>query len=243
MFDDWYTSIYNLFFTSLPVLVVGVLDQEVPPEKLLKMPALYSFGQLNRNFNLWTLGTWMFDALVHSLMIYFFAHRALAISFPFSEVSRRLWEECRRCQARGVDLDGCILPGGALLRLGYSWGRFRPTAAILCCLRVMQGWTADIWSLGTTVYTILVTVANARLGLSCTNHTVWHLVTMWGSVAIWWLFVLIYNALPPGRRSAARLTGARGVVRNHSSFPYHPTQPWPAALAPRTMSRASSTCA
>ena len=28
-FDSWYQSFYNLIFTSIPVLVVGVLDQPV----------------------------------------------------------------------------------------------------------------------------------------------------------------------------------------------------------------------
>ena len=29
LYDDWYQAFYNLLFTSLPVIVVGLLDQDV----------------------------------------------------------------------------------------------------------------------------------------------------------------------------------------------------------------------
>lgn len=29
MYDDWYHSMYNLIFTSMPVIAVGLLDQDV----------------------------------------------------------------------------------------------------------------------------------------------------------------------------------------------------------------------
>ena len=29
LFDDWYISLYNLFFTSLPLVIRGVFEQDV----------------------------------------------------------------------------------------------------------------------------------------------------------------------------------------------------------------------
>ena len=29
LYDDWYQAFYNLLFTSLPVIVAGLLDQDV----------------------------------------------------------------------------------------------------------------------------------------------------------------------------------------------------------------------
>lgn len=34
LYDDWYQAFYNLLFTSLPVIVVGLLDQDVSKVRL-----------------------------------------------------------------------------------------------------------------------------------------------------------------------------------------------------------------
>lgn len=41
LYDDWYQAFYNLLFTSLPVIVVGLLDQDVS-----KVPPLGGFQGL-----------------------------------------------------------------------------------------------------------------------------------------------------------------------------------------------------
>lgn len=34
LYDDWYQAFYNLLFTSLPVIVVALLDQDVSKVQL-----------------------------------------------------------------------------------------------------------------------------------------------------------------------------------------------------------------
>ena len=46
-----FISVYNLFYTSLPVLVLGIFDQDVNDQYSLLYPQLYRPGQLNRLFN------------------------------------------------------------------------------------------------------------------------------------------------------------------------------------------------
>lgn len=41
IYHDWYLTIYNVFFTSLPVVIMGVLDQDVSARTRLRFPALY----------------------------------------------------------------------------------------------------------------------------------------------------------------------------------------------------------
>ena len=36
-YNDWYMSCYNVFFTSLPVIALGVFDQDVSPRLCLKV--------------------------------------------------------------------------------------------------------------------------------------------------------------------------------------------------------------
>ena len=46
-----FISVYNLFYTSLPVLALGIFDQDVNDVNSLKYPKLYTPGHLNLLFN------------------------------------------------------------------------------------------------------------------------------------------------------------------------------------------------
>lgn len=46
-----YISIYNLFYTSLPVLALGVFEQDVSDKDSLEYPKLYTPGLNNTLFN------------------------------------------------------------------------------------------------------------------------------------------------------------------------------------------------
>lgn len=45
MIDQWYLIFFNLLFSSLPQLITGVLDKDVPAEMLIAVPQLYRSGQ------------------------------------------------------------------------------------------------------------------------------------------------------------------------------------------------------
>lgn len=51
VFDPMFISVYNLFYTSLPVLALGIFDQDVNDVNSLKYPKLYTPGHLNLLFN------------------------------------------------------------------------------------------------------------------------------------------------------------------------------------------------
>lgn len=51
LFNYTYITLFNLAFTSLPVILLGFLDQDVPYEVLLKIPKLYQVGIFKK---LWT---------------------------------------------------------------------------------------------------------------------------------------------------------------------------------------------
>ncbi|RZF35228.1 hypothetical protein LSTR_LSTR013949 [Laodelphax striatellus] len=51
VFDPMFIAIYNLFYTSLPVLAIGVFDQDVSEESSLLYPQLYTPGHSNLFFN------------------------------------------------------------------------------------------------------------------------------------------------------------------------------------------------
>lgn len=43
MIDQMYLMFYNLFFTSLPPLAIGVYDKTIPEDLLLARPYLYRY--------------------------------------------------------------------------------------------------------------------------------------------------------------------------------------------------------
>lgn len=46
-----YISVYNLFYTSLPVLALGVFEQDVSEKDSIEFPKLYTPGLTNELFN------------------------------------------------------------------------------------------------------------------------------------------------------------------------------------------------
>ncbi|XP_036888858.1 phospholipid-transporting ATPase VB isoform X2 [Sturnira hondurensis] len=71
MIDYWQMIFFNLFFTSLPPLVFGILDKDVSAETLLALPELYKSGQDSECYNLRTFWVSMVDAFYQSLVCFF----------------------------------------------------------------------------------------------------------------------------------------------------------------------------
>ncbi|BES87630.1 E1-E2 ATPase [Nesidiocoris tenuis] len=51
VFDPMFIAVYNLFYTSMPVLAIGVFDQDVSDKNSLMYPQLYTPGHHNLLFN------------------------------------------------------------------------------------------------------------------------------------------------------------------------------------------------
>ena len=49
--DTMLISVYNLIYTSMPVLALGILEQDVNEIKSLEYPRLYTPGLINSLFN------------------------------------------------------------------------------------------------------------------------------------------------------------------------------------------------
>ncbi|WOK96998.1 putative phospholipid-transporting ATPase 7 isoform X2 [Canna indica] len=71
IYDDWYMILFNVVLTSLPVISLGVFDQDVPSDVCLQFPALYQQGPKNLFFGWPRIIGWMFNGLYSSIIIYF----------------------------------------------------------------------------------------------------------------------------------------------------------------------------
>ena len=70
-YDDWYQSAYNVFFTSVPVIVIGLFDQDVSAKLSKAFPQLYKAGQDNAYFNVRVLSTWILTGVYQSVICFF----------------------------------------------------------------------------------------------------------------------------------------------------------------------------
>ncbi|XP_058227244.1 probable phospholipid-transporting ATPase 4 isoform X3 [Rhododendron vialii] len=71
VYDDWYMLLFNVILTSLPVISLGVFEQDVSSEICLQFPALYQQGPKNLFFNWYRIFGWMGNGLYSSVMIFF----------------------------------------------------------------------------------------------------------------------------------------------------------------------------
>jgi len=71
VYDDWFVSLYNTIYTFLPIMIVGIFEQDASAELCVKVPKLYMPGQTNEYFNKKLLVISLLMGVYHSLCIYF----------------------------------------------------------------------------------------------------------------------------------------------------------------------------
>jgi len=86
MIDQMYLMLFNLFFTSLPPVAVGVFDRDAPADLLSSSPHLYSVGRLSTVYKPHSFWVNMADALYQSLVVFYVAYGA------FNGSDMGLWE-------------------------------------------------------------------------------------------------------------------------------------------------------
>ncbi|ORX88782.1 phospholipid-translocating P-type ATPase [Basidiobolus meristosporus CBS 931.73] len=72
VYESWTISLYNVLFTVMPPMVIGVFDQFVSARMLDRYPEMYQLGQRKEFFNVKTFWGWTGNAFYHSLILFFF---------------------------------------------------------------------------------------------------------------------------------------------------------------------------
>ncbi|CAF2152631.1 BnaA01g21980D [Brassica napus] len=71
-YDDWFQSLYNVFFTALPVIVLGLFEKDVSASLSKRYPELYREGIRNSFFKWRVVAVWATSAVYQSLVCYLF---------------------------------------------------------------------------------------------------------------------------------------------------------------------------
>ncbi|ONK74470.1 uncharacterized protein A4U43_C03F6610 [Asparagus officinalis] len=143
LYDDWYMMLFNVVLTSLPVIALGVLEQDVSSDVCLQFPALYQQGQKNIYFSWTRIFGWIGNALFASLTIF-------------------------------------------ILNIYI----FLPAAFL------GEGQVADIEHLGTIMYTCIIWTVNCQMALIVSRFTWIQHFFIWGSILLWYVFLVAYGVLP-----------------------------------------------
>ncbi|XP_044489526.1 putative phospholipid-transporting ATPase 9 [Mangifera indica] len=76
-YNDWFLSLYNVLFSSCPVTIMGIFEQDVSAASCVKFPVLYQEGVQNVLFSWRRIIGWMLNGVLSGTMIFFFCAKAL----------------------------------------------------------------------------------------------------------------------------------------------------------------------
>uniref|UniRef100_A0A3B0N4Z5 Phospholipid-transporting ATPase n=1 Tax=Theileria annulata TaxID=5874 RepID=A0A3B0N4Z5_THEAN len=86
-----FVAIYNVVFTSIPVGIFGIVDQDYNREFSVKYPHVYQLGQINHYFNVIKFSGWILNAIIQSAVIFFMMTVGLgdefSIPFPYGLIA------------------------------------------------------------------------------------------------------------------------------------------------------------
>ncbi|XP_061700160.1 probable phospholipid-transporting ATPase VD isoform X3 [Syngnathoides biaculeatus] len=71
MTNSWVLIFFNLFFTSVPPLIYGILDKDIPAEQLMQMPELYQAANASEAYAPFLFWMTVLDAFYQSLVCFF----------------------------------------------------------------------------------------------------------------------------------------------------------------------------
>ncbi|RAL46890.1 hypothetical protein DM860_005169 [Cuscuta australis] len=142
-YNDWYMSLYNVFFTSLPVIAIGVFDQDLSDQLCLQHPMVYKEGSQNMLFKWYRILGWMLNGVLCATIIFYLT-----------------------------------------------------TSSILHQAFRKDGQPVDYEVIGVMMYSCVVWTVNCQMAL-CINYFTWiQHIFIWGSIAVWYLFLVAYGSLP-----------------------------------------------
>ncbi|KAM9320687.1 phospholipid-transporting ATPase VA [Gastrophryne carolinensis] len=87
MIDQWYLIFFNLLFSSIPQLVTGILDKDLPADMLIAVPELYASGPKLEEYKPHMFWRNMIDAFYQSLVCFFIPY----FSFYNSDIDLFSW--------------------------------------------------------------------------------------------------------------------------------------------------------
>ncbi|XP_017865233.1 PREDICTED: probable phospholipid-transporting ATPase IA isoform X7 [Drosophila arizonae] len=154
LFERWTIGLYNVVFTAMPPFAIGLFEKFCTADTMLRYPLLYKPSQNAKLFNVRVFWIWIFNALLHSVFLFWLP--------LFAFESESIWSD---------------------------------------------GKTSDYLLLGNMVYTYVIVTVCLKAGLITSSWTWLTHAAIWGSILLWFLFVLIYSHIWPSLSFASNFAG------------------------------------
>lgn len=142
LFDYTYLTLYNLAFTALPVIFMGIFDQDVNDSISVVVPQLYRVGILRTEWTQLKFWYHMIDGLYQSIISFFFPYllfyKSGLVSSNGLGLDHRYWVGI---MVASIAVTSCNL---YVLLHQYRWDWFSTLFVLLSSI-VIFGWTG-IWS-------------------------------------------------------------------------------------------------
>lgn len=69
--NEWNSVLYSVIYTSVPTIIVGILDKDLSRTTLLRYPQLYGAGHRQECYNVSLFWLTMIDTLWQSVVVFF----------------------------------------------------------------------------------------------------------------------------------------------------------------------------
>uniref|UniRef100_A0A672G7P8 Phospholipid-transporting ATPase n=1 Tax=Salarias fasciatus TaxID=181472 RepID=A0A672G7P8_SALFA len=83
LFERWCIGLYNVIFTALPPFTLGIFDRPCSQQNMLRFPQLYRITQNAEGFNTKVFWGHCINALIHSIILFWFPLKILEHDSPF----------------------------------------------------------------------------------------------------------------------------------------------------------------
>lgn len=176
-YDDWFQSLYNVIFTALPVIIVGLFDK-----------VGYSFQQLL----LQLCSTCYITVFLHGWHV-LISYLCLCqdVSSSLSKKYPQLYME----GIRNVFFKWKVVAIWAFFSVYQSLIFFYFVSTTNLSAKNSAGKVFGLWDVSTMAFTCVVITVNLRLLMICNSITRWHYISVGGSILAWFIFIFIYSGI------------------------------------------------
>lgn len=176
-YDDWFQSLYNVIFTALPVIIVGLFDK-----------VGYSFQQLL----LQLCSTCYITVFLHGwhVLISF-----LCLCQDVSSSLSKKYPELYMEGIRNVFFKWKVVAIWAFFSVYQSLIFFYFVSTTNLSAKNSAGKVFGLWDVSTMAFTCVVITVNLRLLMICNSITRWHYISVGGSILAWFIFIFIYSGI------------------------------------------------
>lgn len=176
-YDDWFQSLYNVIFTALPVIIVGLFDK---------------VGYLFQQLLLQLCFTCYITVFLHGwhVLISF-----LCLCQDVSSSLSKKYPELYMEGIRNVFFKWKVVAIWAFFSVYQSLIFFYFVSTTNLSAKNSAGKVFGLWDVSTMAFTCVVITVNLRLLMICNSITRWHYISVGGSILAWFLFIFIYSGI------------------------------------------------